>query len=88
MYFVYVLKSAKGKHYIGSTKDLERRLIEHNCNNVSSTKNRGSFKVVYKEEFKTRTEARKRENQLKGYKNTACLNKIIEKSSTLSSSLV
>jgi len=73
MYFVYVLKSAKGKHYIGSTKDLERRLSEHSCNNVSSTKNKGPFKLIYKEEFFTVTEARKREIQLKSYKNPAYL---------------
>ena len=87
MYFVYILKNAKGKHYIGSTKDLERRIGEHNSNNVGSTKNRGPFKLIYKEEFLTRTEARKRENQLKSYKGNEKFKKLVE-TSTLSSSLV
>ncbi len=78
LYYVYVLRNDQGKHYIGSCKDLERRLKEHNRNAVSSTKNKGPFRIVYKEEFITITEARKRENQIKNFKGNSKFKKLIE----------
>ena len=87
MYSVYVLKNPHGKCYIGSSGDIARRLKEHNCNSVTSTKNKGPFRLIYREDFSTRTEARKRENQLKGLKGNDKFKRIIE-DSTLSSSLV
>ena len=69
MYYAYILENKKGRYYIGSCADIQQRLKRHNQNSVRSTKNRGPFKLIYTEEFTTRTEARKRENQLKGYKN-------------------
>lgn len=38
MAFVYILKSAAGAKYIGSTKNLDRRLREHMGGKVRSTK--------------------------------------------------
>ena len=87
MFYVYILENEKGKHYIGSCEDLESRLKRHNRNSVRSTKNKGPFKLIYKEEFVIRTEARKRENQLKSYKRSDRLKSVTEVS-TLSSSLV
>jgi putative endonuclease len=41
---VYVLRSVKGRRlYIGLTKDLSRRLNEHNRGYNRSTKGRGPF---------------------------------------------
>ncbi|MFZ2386009.1 MAG: GIY-YIG nuclease family protein, partial [Candidatus Omnitrophota bacterium] len=57
-----------GWHYIGSCGNIEERLKRHNQNSVRSTKHKGPFKVVYKEEFSGRSEARKRELEIKGYK--------------------
>ena len=37
MYYVYILKGDK-KHYIGITKDLERRLSEHKSGKNSTTR--------------------------------------------------
>ena len=85
MYCVYILRNVKGRCYIGSSKDLKRRLKEHNRNAVSSTKNKGPFRLIYKEEFFTITEARKRENQIKNFKGNSKFKKLIE-GSTLSSS--
>ena len=68
MYYVYILENKEGRHYIGSSEELELRLKRHNQNSVRSTKGKGPFRLVHKEEFNTRTEARKRENQIKGYK--------------------
>ncbi|MFH1398443.1 MAG: GIY-YIG nuclease family protein [Candidatus Omnitrophota bacterium] len=79
VYYVYVLKNDQGRYYMGSTKDIELRLRQHNQNSVRSTKNKGPFKLVYKEIFGTRTEARKRENQVKGYKNSDYTKRLVKK---------
>jgi putative endonuclease len=68
MFWVYIIKSKKdSKFYTGITNDFDRRLMEHNIGetSTSSTLNRGPFILVYKEEFSTRKEARKKEKWFK-----------------------
>lgn len=88
MCYVYILKNRQGKYYIGSCKNIDIRLKRHNQNSVRSTKNKGPFRIIYKEEFSTLTEALKRENQLKAYKGGRAFQKLIETSWSPSSSLV
>ena len=62
MYTLYVLRSLKdGKLYIGVTNNFKRRYQEHNDGKSKSTRYRKPFRFVYKEEYKTRSEAMKRE---------------------------
>lgn len=62
-FFVYVLKSElDGKHYVGSTEDLEIRLMQHNQGRCQFTKGHRPWKLAYHEIFSTRTEALKQEN--------------------------
>ncbi len=64
MYFTYIIQSLKNfRYYIGYTKDLERRLAEHNHNNTRSLYHKGPFKIVYYEKFTTIQEARAGEKQ-------------------------
>lgn len=66
MYFVYILQSQKDLgFYTGFTKDISRRLQEHNSGQTRSIKNRIPFKLVYYEKFDTLMEARKREKFFK-----------------------
>lgn len=66
MYYVYLIKSKiKDWIYIGSTKDLKKRFIEHNKGKIKSTKANMPFELVYYEAYKTYTLARKREIELK-----------------------
>ena len=66
MYFVYILKSLHDKNlYIGSTKDLKRRLNEHVTGKVGLTKCRLPLELRYYEAFTTEKEARTRESKLK-----------------------
>ena len=68
-HFVYVLKSLKDqKYYIGETADIQARLDFHNKGLQRSTKGRTPFKLVYSEEFETRSEALKREKEIKSWK--------------------
>ena len=54
--------------YTGITKDIKRRLKEHlNQRGGRYTRSRGVKKLVYKEKHKTRSEALKREAQIKSW---------------------
>ncbi len=65
-YHVYLLKSVKdGRFYTGYTANLRNRLAQHNQGRVRSTKRRRPFELVYWESFRTRSEAMRRERQLK-----------------------
>jgi len=73
MFYVYVIKSENSdKTYIGQTSDLEKRLRQHNDlgNNFSkyTKRNKGPWKLIYKEEVSTRSEALRREKFLKSGK--------------------
>ena len=68
MYYVYVLKSEKdGSTYIGYTNDLKRRLVEHNGGKNISTKHKSPYELVYHESYKSKSDARYRESNLKQF---------------------
>jgi len=78
MISVYILESLNSRgYYIGMTKNLEKRLSEHNSGKVHSTKNRGSFKLVYTEEYDTYGKAREREIEIKAYKGGNSFKKLL-----------
>ena len=66
MYYVYILQSLKNlNYYTGLTKNIKRRLQEHNSKQTKSNKDYAPFKIVYIEKFKTISEARAREKFFK-----------------------
>jgi len=66
MFFTYILISLKdGKHYYGSTIDIQKRLNHHNSGKVKSTKHRKPFKLHYFEKYDTKKEAEVRERYFK-----------------------
>lgn len=66
MYFVYILRSLKSKkYYIGSSSDVDKRIIMHNRGSTRSTKPYRPWIVVYTETFPTKSTAEKREWFLK-----------------------
>lgn len=88
MYYVYILENDRSWHYIGSCANLEKRLKRHNQNSVRSTKNKGPFRIIYRKEFETRTQARIKENEIKRHKNIEYFLKLVNERLTPSSSLV
>ena len=66
-YFIYILKCADGTLYIGSTNDLEKRLLAHNTSKTGAryTKSRRPVAIVYSEKLKSKSAALKREYALK-----------------------
>jgi putative endonuclease len=66
MFSVYILQSEKTKrYYIGSTEDLTNRLNEHNFGETKSIRGGITWKLVHIEKYKTRSEAVKKEKQIK-----------------------
>jgi len=66
MWFAYILYSNKlDRYYTGSTDDLEWRLERHNSGWGRYTKKGIPWKLVYNEEYFTKTEALKREREIK-----------------------
>lgn len=66
MYHTYLLKSIKnGRYYTGSTRNLEKRLAEHNAGKSPYDRLNQPFVLLYSESFETRTEAVRRERYLK-----------------------
>lgn len=72
MYYLYILRCSDNSLYCGQTKDIERRVLEHNSDGSKSkyTRARRPVKLVYFEKYKTIGEALKREWQIKGMKKT------------------
>ena len=69
MYTVYVLHSATSdKIYIGYTTDIENRLLSHNKLATKGwTVKFRPWKLIYSEEFTSKSEAMKREKELKSH---------------------
>ena len=68
---VYILESEKvsSRHYIGSTRDIGKRLKDHNEGLNRSTKFGIPWEVIYTEKgFKTRRAAEEREREFKSWK--------------------
>lgn len=65
-YYTYVLRSLKDQElYIGWTKDLKQRVVDHNKGTGISTKFRRPFELIYYEACLSEKLAIKREKQLK-----------------------
>ncbi|MDA3861517.1 MAG: GIY-YIG nuclease family protein [Melioribacteraceae bacterium] len=73
---ICLISSKDKKRYIGLTNNLERRIKEHNCGKVKSTKHRVPFELVYFENFESRNEAALREKFFKSGKGREFLKKI------------
>lgn len=65
MYYVYILQSLKDNlWYTGSTNGLKRRIAKHNAGEITSTRNRRPFQLVYYEACLNEHDARIREQYL------------------------
>jgi putative endonuclease len=79
MFTVYILHSAAhNKTYIGQTKNLENRLLEHNETALKGfTVAYRPWILVHHEEYETRGEAMKREKYLKSGMGREIVKKIV-----------
>ena len=64
--YAYILRCADDTLYTGWTNDLEKRLATHNAGRGGKyTRSRLPVRLVYYEEFEEKTEAQRREWQIK-----------------------
>ena len=72
MWVVYILECSDESLYTGITKELDRRVAEHeDVSGAKFTRGRGPFKVVYKEAQPSRSEALRREIEIKSLRRSA-----------------
>ncbi len=69
MYSVYLLQCSDGSIYTGITTDIERRFLEHkNRKGGHYTSSHKAQKIIYTEKFSTKSEALKRESEIKSWR--------------------
>ena len=68
MAWMYILECSDGTYYVGSTKDLEFRLSEHQAGKGAKyTSRRLPVKLVYSEEYERVVDAYTREKQVQNW---------------------
>lgn len=65
MFYIYFLFLKDAKIYKGFTKDLKKRIIEHNAGKVSSTRNKRPLKLIHYEAYLLEEDAIRREKYIK-----------------------
>ena len=66
-WYTYILLCDKKTYYTGISSNLDKRVGSHKLGYNLGTKRFSNIKLVYKEKFKKRLEAEKRERQIKGW---------------------
>ena len=78
MAYLYILQSeSTGRFYVGSTNNLTRRLEEHVRGQTSSTRGRGPWKLVHKEEYESLLAAHRRELEIKQWKSSKMIKALL-----------
>ena len=84
MFWVYVFQNPESKIYIGQTDRLEWRICQHNDPKHTLSKTtkriRGPWKLICSENFPTRSEALRREKQLKSSRGRAWIRSAVNPS--------
>lgn len=66
MWFTYILLCVDGSFYTGSTNNVEKRFEDHlEGDGARYTKSHKPVKIIYQEKFKSKSEALKREAEIK-----------------------
>src|SRR3989344_3785289 len=69
MYYVYLIECEDKTIYTGITTDIQRRFREHESGKGGVyTRSKKVKKILHTEQFETRSEAQKREKEIKGWR--------------------
>ena len=63
--YVYVLRCKDNSYYVGSTRDIEKRVLAHKNGLVKYTKSRLPLKLIFVKKFEDYPVARSFENRVK-----------------------
>ncbi|MDH7476024.1 MAG: GIY-YIG nuclease family protein [Microgenomates group bacterium] len=82
MFVIYALYNKRAnKIYIGQSNNIDERIKLHNkkiFKNSFTSRFKGKWETIYKEEVETRQEALKREKQLKSYQGRKFIRNLIK----------
>ena len=79
MFYTYIIYSkSANRYYVGYTHDLKLRIERHNSGWSRSTKSGIPWKLVYHEKFDTKSDAIKRENEIKRKKSRKYIKELID----------
>ena len=79
MSYIYTLEFRRGnEYYVGSTTDIDRRIVQHKNGNVPSTKRLGVFNLVFVQEVGNIKLACSAEKKIKSWKRRDFIEKIIK----------
>ena len=69
-YYTYIIESHSNfRWYIGHTKNIERRLMEHKSGQNKSTRGKGPWNLIFLKRFDTKLDANRLEIMLKQVRN-------------------
>ena len=78
VFYLYILQSEKtSRYYVGSTHDLDDRLMRHNGGRSKATKSGVPWRLAYTEKFASKTEAYRRELEIKSWKTRILIEELI-----------
>ena len=79
MWYVYIIYSNKiDRYYVGITENLNLRLERHNSGWGRYTKRGIPWVIVYTENYPTKANALKRENDIKKHKSRAYIERLLD----------
>ncbi len=70
------MRNPDGIFYTGQTQDIDARLERHNQGRSKYTRDKGPWELVYTEDYETRSEAVRREKQIKKWRRELIINLI------------
>jgi putative endonuclease len=77
-WYTYIIySSSTDRYYVGHTQNLSLRLERHNSGNSRSTKHGIPWEIVYFEVYSTKSEAMKREYEIKRKKSRKYIEELI-----------
>jgi len=80
VYYLYIIQSDKdGSFYIGTTQNLDARILRHNQGRSKYTRTKRPWNLVYVEDYPDRSSAMKREYAIKRRKSKDYIAKLIER---------
>jgi putative endonuclease len=78
MHFVYIIYSAtRDRYYVGSCEDVNKRLVKHNTNHSGFTSKTGDWVIKWTEEHPDKSTSLKCKNQIKVWKSSKMIEKLI-----------
>ena len=75
--YVYMLQSAKGGYYVGSTDNVDRRLKQHLAGHTHTTRRMLSLRLVFVQRYNSLKTARSIEARLKKLKRKDYIARIV-----------